>query len=196
MSLYTETMPRGTGNLQLLARDLEVDERSLRRAVEVGALRFRRPSPRRFEIDEAEKDYLRAHWPVLSGLRAALRTEPNVRTAVLFGSVARGTETEASDLDLLVELSDDSIANVAQLEARLERRLRREVQVVRWSEAKAKPPFLYTILQEGRPVLDRDGTWAKVGKRPQQLRKRAVARRDEQSRAARAALDSLGSLTG
>jgi predicted nucleotidyltransferase len=180
----------------MLAEELRVDERSLRRAVEVGALRSRRPSPRRFEIDEAEKDYLCTHWSVLSGLRAALRTESNVRTAVLFGSVARGAETEESDLDLLVELDNDSIANVAHLEARLEQRLGREVQVVRWSEAKAKPPFLYTVLQEGRPVLDRDGTWVKVGKRRQQLRKQAAARRTEQSRAARAALDSLGAPTG
>lgn len=194
--LYTGQMPRGTGKLQLLARELEADERSLRRAVEVGALRIRRPSPRRLEIDEAEKKYLRTHWSVLAGLRAALRTEPNVRAAVLFGSVARGVETEASDLDLLVELADDSIANVAQLEARLEQRFGREVQVVRWSEAEAKPPLLYTILQEGRPVLDRDGTWAKVGKRRRQLSKRAAERRAEQSRAARAALDSLGAPAG
>jgi len=52
---------------------------------------------------------------------------------------------------LLVELDDDSIANVAHLEARLEQRLGREVQVVRWSEAKAKSPFLYTVLQEADP---------------------------------------------
>lgn len=180
----------------MLAGELRVDERSLRRAVEVGALRGRRPGPRRFEIDEAEKDYLRTHWSVISGFRAALRTEPNVRTAVLFGSVARGAETEESDLDLLVELDDDSIANVAQLEARLEQRLGRTVQVVRWSEAKANPPLLYTILQEGRPVLDRDGTWVRIGKRRRYLRNQALARRAEQSRAARAALDSLGAPAG
>jgi hypothetical protein len=97
---------------------------------------------------------------------------------------------------LLVELNDDSIGNVAQLEARLEQRLRCDVQVVRWSEVQVKSPLMYTILQEGRPVLDRDGTWVGVGKRRRQLRKRAVARRDEQSRAARAALDSLGAFTG
>jgi predicted nucleotidyltransferase len=188
-------MPRGTGKLQLLARELGADERSLRRAVEVGALRGHRPSQRRFEIDEAEKAYLRVHWPLLSGLRAALRTEPNVRTAVLFGSVARGNDSEVSDLDLLVELNDDSAAGAAQLEARLVRRFDREVQVIRLSEAQGKWPFLYTVLQEGRPVLDRDGTWARLGKRQPQLRKRAAARRAEQSQAARAALDSLGAST-
>jgi predicted nucleotidyltransferase len=180
----------------MLAGELRADERSLRRAVEVGALRCRRPGPRRFEIDEAEKDYLRTHWSMLSGLRAALRTEPNVRSAVLFGSAARGTETEESDLDLLVELGDDSIAKVAQLEARLAQRLSREVQVVRLSEAEAKPPLLHTILQDGRPLLDRDGTWGRIRRRQQQVRRQAVARRSDQSRAARAALDSLGAPAG
>ncbi|HEX3609283.1 MAG TPA: nucleotidyltransferase domain-containing protein [Solirubrobacterales bacterium] len=137
-------------------------------------------------------EYLLDHWPVLSGLRMALRTEPNVRTAVLFGSVARGAETEHSDIDLLIELDNDSIADVAQLEARLEYGLGRQVQVVRWSEARTKAPFLYTVLQEGRPVLDRDGTWKKIGNRRHQLKRQAEARRTEQSRTARAALDSLG----
>jgi predicted nucleotidyltransferase len=185
-------MPRGSGNLQLLAHELQADERSLRRAVEIGALHCRRPSPRRLEIDEAEKDYLRGHWPILSGLRSALRTEPSVRTAVLFGSVARGTETEWSDLDLLVEVSRDSMADIAQLEARLERRLGREVQAVRLSEAEGNPPLLYTILQEGRPLLDRDGTWTKARRRRKNVEEQAAASRAKQSRAARAALDSLG----
>jgi len=180
----------------MLAMELQADERSLRRAVEVGVLRFQRPSPRRIEISEAEKDYLRSHWSTLSALRAALRTEPNVRTAVLFGSVARGTETEESDLDLLVKFDDDSIAAAAGLEARLGLRLGREIQVVRWAEAKAKPTFLLTILEEGRPLVDRDGSWARVGGHRGRLRKQAIARRAEQSQAARASLDSLGAPAG
>lgn len=193
---YTGQMPRGTGTLQILARELKADERSLRRAVDIGALRCHRPSPRRFEIDEAECEYLRGHWPTLAGLRTALRTEPNVRTAVLFGSTARGTEVDESDLDLLVELRNNSIADVAQIEARLGQRLGREVQVVLLSEAETKPPLLFTILQEGRPLLDRDGSWRKIARQRGQLEKRAAARRAKQSRAARAVLDSLGAPAG
>lgn len=189
-------MPRGIGKLQLLAGELGADERSLRRAAQVGALRCRRPGPRLFEIEEVERDYLRGHWPVIAGLRAALRTEPNVRTAILFGSVARGTETEQSDLDLLVELETDSIADVAQLEARLSHRLGREVQAVRLKEAESKPPLLYTVFQEGRPLLDRDGTWAKLVKHRRQWEKLATTRRSEQSQAARDALDSLVASAG
>ncbi len=188
---YTSSVSRRTGKLQLLARELNADERSLRRAVQIGAVQCRRPSPRRLEVDEREEAYLQSHWGLLADLRAALRTEPNVRSVVLFGSTARGTDTEESDIDLLVELVDDSIAKVAQLEARLEQRLGREVQVVRLPEAESKPALLYTILQEGRPLLDRDGTWAKLCQRRAQLRTQALAMRSEQSKAARAALDSL-----
>lgn len=184
-------MPRGTGELQILARELGADERSLRRAVEVGALRCRRPSARRLKIDAAEKDYLRGHWPILSALRAALRTEPNVRTAVLFGSVARGTEGERSDLDLLIKVDKDSMENLALLEARLEERLGWEIQAVRLIDAEASPPFLYTIVQEGRPLVDRDGTWRHILQRSQRLKQRAAAVGVEQSTAAHAALDSL-----
>lgn len=186
-------MPRGAGTLQLLARELHADERTLRRAVDVGALHCQRPGPRRLEVSQAEKDYLSGHWQILSGLRAALRTEPNVRAAVLFGSFARGTETGRSDLDLLVELGKDSMAGVAQLEARLEQRLGREVQVVRLAEAEADPSFLHTILQEGRPLLDRDGTWAKIRRRRKHVTRQAAESRAKQSKAAHAALDSLGS---
>ncbi len=39
----------------------------------------------------SEREYVRRSWRLLSTLRAALRTEQNVRFALLFGSVARGT---------------------------------------------------------------------------------------------------------
>jgi uncharacterized protein len=171
---------------------LNADERSLRRAVEVGALRCRRPSPRRLEIEADEKDYLRRHWPLIANLRAALRTEPNVRAAVLFGSVARGTETEASDLDLLVELERESLSGLAALTGRLEERMGREVQVARLSEARDKPTFLSTILQEGRVIVDRDGDWAAISRRRRRIERQAKASRAEASETARRALTSLG----
>lgn len=189
---YSWGMPRGRGPLQQLAGELEVDERSLRRAVEVGALRCRRPSPRRLEIGAGEKDYLRGHWPLIAGLRAALRTEPNVRAAILFGSVARGTETEASDLDLLVELERESLSELAALTGRLEERVGREVQVVRLSEARDRPALLLTILQEGRAIVDRDGDWAAISRRRRRIERQARASRAEASEAARHALTSLG----
>ena len=44
---------------------------------------------------------------LVADLRRALRTEPNVRLAVLYGSLARGDEDAGSDLDLLVSLAED-----------------------------------------------------------------------------------------
>ena len=46
-------------------------------------------------------------WSLLSALRRALRTEPNVRLAVVYGSFARGDDVSDSDLDLLVSLRED-----------------------------------------------------------------------------------------
>ena len=48
-------------------------------------------------------------------LLAALRAQPNVRLAVVFGSVARGNENARSDLDLLVELRNDGSGARAEL---------------------------------------------------------------------------------
>lgn len=178
--------------MQRLAGELKADERSLRRAVEVGALRCRRPSPRRLEIGPDERDYLRGHWPLIAGLRATLRTEPNVRAAILFGSVARGTETEASDLDLLVELRRESLSELSALTGRLEERVGREVQVVRLSEVRDRPTFLSTVLREGRVIVDRDGSWGAISRRRRRIERQARASRDEASEAARRALTSLG----
>jgi len=91
-------------SLRTLARHLDVPERTLRRAAAEGLVRGRRTSERRDQTSLSEEAYLRRHWPLLRELRAALRTEPNVRLAVLFGSLASGRGSERSDVDLLVEL--------------------------------------------------------------------------------------------
>src|SRR4051794_32433119 len=88
--------------IQDLARELSADERTLRRAASEGALRCRRPSPRRMIIDDSEREYLREHWELLAQLREALRTQPQARLAVLYGSFARGDEDSGSDLDLAI----------------------------------------------------------------------------------------------
>jgi hypothetical protein len=73
--------------LQGLADSLQVNERILRRAWALGTLRGTRTTPYRLELPVAERIYLRRHWSTLSSLRGALRTEPNVSMAVVFGSV-------------------------------------------------------------------------------------------------------------
>src|SRR5450755_3524729 len=116
-------------SLRSLARHLEVPERTLRRAAAEGLLHGRRVSERRYKTTLPEEAYLREHWPVLRELRGALRTEPNVRLAVLFGSLAVGRESESSDIDLLVALRVSSATGVAALAQRLADRLGRDVQL-------------------------------------------------------------------
>ena len=152
-------------SLRSLARHLDVPERTLRRAAAEGLIHGERTSPRRFRTSMREEAYLRAHWPLLRGLRDALRTEPNVRLAVLFGSQAVGTATARSDVDLLVALADPSASRVAELAGRLERRVGRTVQLVRLVDAERAPALMADALERGRVLVDREGSWQEL--RPQ-----------------------------
>src|SRR3954468_5666025 len=114
--------------LVLLAPEVGVNERTLRRAVNEGTLKGNRLSPRRLKLPASDKAYVRSHWDLLSRLREALRTEPNVRFALLFGSAARGDDTEESDVDLLVEMRDPLLT--IDLAIKLREVLGRNVDVV------------------------------------------------------------------
>jgi predicted nucleotidyltransferase len=162
-------------SLRSLARHLDIPERTLRRAAAEGLLRGRRVSPRRFETSLREEAYLRRHWPLLSDLRAALRTEPNVRLAVLFGSQATGDATNRSDIDILVGLSDASAARVAELTGRLERRLDRDVQLVRLRDAEDDPSLMADALDKGRVLVDRERRWAELKALEPRWRRRGEA---------------------
>lgn len=181
------------GELSQLAIDLDADERTLRRAVGSGTIRCDRPGPRRLELEEGERDYLRAHWATLSGLRRALRTEANVRLAVLYGSAARGDDGPDSDLDLLVSLARDTPDAAVSLAVRLERATGRAVDVARLDRVSASAPLLLLqAIDEGRPIVDRDGQWPDLLSGRAALTVRATRshrRRRRQAAAAVAALD-------
>jgi predicted nucleotidyltransferase len=162
-------------SLRSLARHLDVPERTLRRAATEGLIRGRRTSARRYETSLREEVYLRRQWPLLRELRAALRTEPNVRLAVLFGSQATGRGSERSDVDVLVVLSDPSAARVAELAGRLERHVGRDVQVVRLQDAERSPSLMVDVLEHGRVLVDRDNIWPRLSSRTAMWRRRAAA---------------------
>jgi len=162
-------------SLRTLARHLDVPERTLRRAAAEGLVHGTRTSPRRYETTLREEAYLRRHWPLLRDLRDALRTEPNVRLAVLFGSQAIGRATERSDVDLLVALTDPSAARVAQLTGRLERRLGHDIQIVRLQDAEQTPSLMADALEQGRVLIDRDNRWRQLKGREATWRRRAKA---------------------
>src|SRR5919197_6459780 len=95
-------------SLRTLALSLQIPERTLRRAADEGLIHGERVSPRRFRTSFREDEYLRRNWPLLRDLREALRTEPAVRLAVLFGSAAQGTAHARSDVDIAVDIPDAS----------------------------------------------------------------------------------------
>lgn len=177
--------------LELLADELRVNERTLRRAVSAETLRAQRPSPRRLEITPAEKRYARRSWPLLASLRAALRTESNVRFALLFGSAARGDDTPDSDVDLLVSMRDYSFDRVADLSAKLAGLTGRRVDVVPLESAEAVPLLLADAVAEGRVLVDRDRRWPGLRGREPALRRRAQRSDRRQRKAALTAIDRM-----
>jgi predicted nucleotidyltransferase len=146
--------------LDELASAVHTSGRTLRRAVARGTIRARRPSPRRLELSAREEEYVRLHWPLLQRLIAVLRTRPNVRLAVVFGSVARGDHSAGSDLDLLVTQRRDDWRERALLAQNLERAVARRVQVVPLEHAPAL--LLAAVLRDGRVLVDRDGQWGEL----------------------------------
>jgi predicted nucleotidyltransferase len=175
-----------------LTRELGADTRTLRRAAADGTIRCERVSPRRQRIGEEERRYAVRYWPLLARLRRALRTEPNVRLAVLYGSVARGEDTPESDLDLLVSLTEDRPDAAVKLAVRLERALGREVDVTRLGRVQDSAPLLLMqAIDEGRPVLDRDREWQGLRARRDEIARRARRSHEARRRRARASVSEL-----
>jgi predicted nucleotidyltransferase len=160
--------------LDELALDLGTSGRTLRRAAARGTIRAARTSPRRFEIERREREYVRRHWRLLATMLAALRTQPNVRLAVVFGSVSRGDEVASSDLDLIVQFREPSVRAMSQLIGRLESELERRVQVVELESAEQSPLLLADALRDGRVVVDRDRVWSRLKRREGQVEQAAA----------------------
>jgi predicted nucleotidyltransferase len=161
-------------SLRTLARYLDVPERTLRRAAAEGLVHGRRVSERRYQTSLREEAYLREYWPLLRVLRGALRTEPNVRLAVLFGSFAVGQESDGSDLDLFVALRNSGAAAVAALSQRLSDRVGRDVQLVRLEDAQRSAGLMVDVLGHGRVLIDRDRRWPELKAVERRWRRRAA----------------------
>lgn len=177
--------------LGVLAEEVGVSERTLRRAAKDGALRASWPSPRRLEISQAEKHYVRRSWPLLADLRRVLRTEHNARFAALFGSAARGEDAPGSDIDLVVEMREGGLDRLIALELKLEEAIGRPVDLVALGEAESKPELLDEIVTEGRVVIDRECRWPALQARKSILRRLASRAEREQKLAALAGIDRM-----
>lgn len=181
--------------LTWVAKEVGVSERTLRRAVNEGTLRATRPSPRKLVLPFSEERYAREHWPLIAKLREALRTEHDVRFAMLFGSAARGEDTEASDVDVIVDLQadsqdEDSLWEI-ELEIKLEGVIGRSVDVVDLKRTEEDPTFLAMALEDGRVLVDREGTWARLRKREAAFRRRGEEIDEERKQRALARADQF-----
>lgn len=164
-------------DLNLLAPNLGVSDRTLRRAASRGTIRCLRKSERKLELPVEEALYLGKRWPLLHKLVAELRTLPDVRLAVLFGSTARGDEHEGSDLDVLVRFSEPSLRSRSRLIERLESAVPREVQLVAIEDA--SPLLLADVLRDGRVLVDRDADWRRLKRKASKIHVEAEAARDQ-----------------
>jgi predicted nucleotidyltransferase len=179
-------------DLPAIAQDIDVPERTLRRAVQRGTVRCRRPGLRQFELTADERTYLREHWKTLSAVTEALRTERNVRLAVLFGSLARGEAREDSDVDVLVSFAEERPMFLAYLTARLTQALGRDVELLSLAHVRAHDPALLgAIMRDGRPLVDRDGAWPALIAKRRGTERAAVQARAERHRRATQAVAQL-----
>jgi predicted nucleotidyltransferase len=177
--------------LDELAREVGVHGRTLRRAAARGLLRARLRGAREVVIPPSERNYVRARWPLMSGLLEALRKQPNVRLAALFGSVARGSEQPDSDLDLVVRLRRDDHRARGELVNALQEASGRRVQLVSLEQAEETPLLLADVLDDGRVLVDRDGDWPRLRRRQPKILSRALA---EDERLQRLAWDAPAAL--
>lgn len=139
----------------------------------------------------AELAYVRRQWPLLSNLLEALRKQPNVRLAVLFGSAARGEERPESDLDLLVRLRRDDQETRAGIVDDLEAAGGRRVHLVSLAQAEEAPLLLADVLADGRVLVDRDGDWLRLEHRRPRIARRARAEDERLSELAWSAPEAL-----
>jgi predicted nucleotidyltransferase len=159
-----------------LANELGTSDRTLRRLAEAGVIRSRRRASGHHPVPVVEEEWLRGHWQVVSGLRRALRSEPSVRAALLFGSVAKGADTPASDIDVVVDLQSDNQMKLRGLRRRLARKLGRSIDLFLLSDLEAEPERLLPIMSHARPIVDRVGTWQRLSQQRRVLRGRALRR--------------------
>lgn len=97
--------------------------------------------------------------PTVEHIRGLLSAAPEAVVAVyLFGSIARGTASSSSDVDLGVLLHAPPDATLEgrglDYEAELERAMGRPVQIVILNDA--PPDLAYRVLCDGVVVLERD----------------------------------------
>jgi predicted nucleotidyltransferase len=124
-------------------------------------------------------------------LREALRADSSVRFALLFGSVARREDHENSDVDLLVEMREDSLVRKIDLALTLEEQLARNVDVITLADAESNPLLLTEALREGQVLVDREDRWEELRPQLPELERRARSRIRHGKQEALAGIEAL-----
>jgi predicted nucleotidyltransferase len=146
-----------------LARELGTTDRTLRRLAEVGTIHSGRPRAGLRKVLQDEETYLRDHWHLLSALRAALRTEPKVIAALLFGSNATGADLPESDVDLVVAMEGEpTLRELNQLRRRIATRIGRPVDLFNLEDLAAETDRLVPVIDQARPIVDRAYVWPRL----------------------------------
>lgn len=181
-----------------VASELGVDERALRGAADLGAVRRQQTESGQVELAAGEHDYLKTHWELLRRMMVEMSEDANLSLAVLYGSVARGDEIPSSDIDLLVSLREDTVDPADALGQRVERAItqggeERVVDVARLQHVERTAPLLLLYaLNEGRVLVDADGLWGRLQERRSEI---AGAAERQRARLGLAASESLRALS-
>ena len=88
-------------------------------------------------------------------LESLLAQESNVKFAYLFGSRAAGKARESSDVDVTIFFYDDDFEKVLDLHHRLQKRLKKEIDLLNLNRAK-NLYLLESVLNEGVVVKDHE----------------------------------------
>lgn len=92
----------------------------------------------------------------VDALRQVLAEHPHVEYALLFGSRARGTAHQASDMDIAIGLGGARLAPLAlgDLVSRLEQASGTTVDLLLLDEA--PPGVAYRVFRDGQPIVVKD----------------------------------------
>jgi len=175
-----------------VTRRTAIPTRTIERAVRLGLVRAARRSPRRTWIASDEAGYLARRWKVLAALRDALRTEPRVEVAAIYGSFARGEDSPGSDIDVAAWVPETwGLGELGRLEWKLSAAAGRPVDVVPWMNVVGSSIFARALLRDGRPLVDRRGHWEGLVRRKQSIRRRAAAEELKRESITRAVVASV-----
>ncbi len=149
-----------------MANELGVSDRTLRRAVALGLVRGVYMTQRGLYLGPDEIEYLRRQWTTLDRLRRALRNEPLVEFAVLYGAAARRRPSPVpgkGTLRLLLATRPRPPDALLRLHAKLTWAVDQAVALTALDGVADQPTLLLDAIRDGRVLVDRRGTaWSKL----------------------------------